>query len=632
MLSRSKGKGKMMNHAMKRELMKLSIGAVFFAAGIAFRFSFAVELGIFLVSYLVVGGEVLFKAAKNILKGQVFDENFLMSIATIGAFSIQQFPEGAAVMLFYQLGELLQDYAVDHSRRSISAIMDIRPDYANLKTDNTIERVSPEQVHIGDLIVIKPGEKVPLDGEVVEGFSTLDTSSITGESLPADVAAGKEILSGAININGLLLVRVTKEFRESTVSRILDLVQNASSRKAPTENFITKFARYYTPFVVFVALFIAVIPPLVINGAIFADWMYRALVFLVVSCPCALVISIPLSFFGGIGGASKHGILMKGSNYLEALNNVGTVVFDKTGTLTKGVFKVAKIYNSSPSTQTDAQLLEIAAYAESHSSHPIALSILREYGKPVDNKKLSEYEEISGYGIKVKLNGERVVAGNSGLMLREEVSFTEPDEIGTVVHIARNGKYAGFIAVSDEIKDDAQKAIAGLRKIGVNRLVMLTGDAKSVGNKIGRLLGFDEVYSELLPDQKVDQLEMLCRQRKTKGTLIFVGDGINDAPVLTRADVGIAMGGLGSDAAIEAADVVIMTDEPSKIVEAILIAKRTRRIVWQNIIFAFAVKAVVLILGAGGLATMWEAVFADVGVALIAILNAMRVLNVKKIL
>ena len=615
----------------KAELIRLGIGALLFAVALIFKFTFYVELGVFLVSYLLIGGEVLLKAVKNILRGQVFDENFLMSLATVGAFAIQQFPEGVAVMLFYQVGELFQNLAVNHSRRSISALMDIRPDYANLKNGDSFERVSPEQVSIGDIILIKPGEKVPLDGKVIEGISTLNTAAITGESLPRDIEPGQEILSGTININGLLTVEVTREFGESTVSKILDLVQNASSNKAPTENFITKFARYYTPVVVLVALAIAVIPPLTIPGATFSDWIYRALVFLVVSCPCALVISIPLGFFGGIGGASKNGILMKGSNYLEALNNVDTVVFDKTGTLTKGVFKVTKIFTVADTDVDNKELLEMAAYAESYSTHPIALSIIKEYGNIIDTQLLAEYDEISGHGIKVKLRGEEILAGNARLMNKEAITFPEPDEIGTIVHIAKGGKYAGYIVIADEIKDDAQSAIERLRKVGVNKLIMLTGDSKAVGDKIGKLLGLDEVYSELLPDQKVDKLEMLEKQKTTKGKLLFVGDGINDAPVLTRADVGIAMGGLGSDAAIEAADVVIMTDEPSKIASAILIAKRTHRIVWQNIIFAFVVKGIVLILGAGGLATMWEAVFADVGVAIIAIFNAMRVLNVKNV-
>ena len=612
----------------KFELIRLGIGTILFIVAIAFNFSPLIELGIFLTSYLLIGGDVVFRAAKNIIRGQVFDENFLMSIATIGAFAIQQFPEAVAVMLFYQVGRLLQSLAVNHSRRSITALMDIRPNYANVKRDGEIVKVSPEQVEIGEHIIIKPGEKVPLDGKIIDGTSMLDTSAITGESLPREVEPGCEILSGTININGLLTIEVTKEFGESTVSKILDLVQNASSKKAPTENFITKFARYYTPVVVLVALLLALIPPIFIPGATFSDWIYRALVFLVVSCPCALVISIPLGFIGGIGGSSKNGILMKGSNYLEALNNVDTIVFDKTGTLTKGIFKVTKINSVGDLTSRD--LLEMAAYAESYSTHPIALSIIKEFGK-IDNSLLVEYDEISGYGTKVNLKGHEVIAGNSKLMRKENIDFNEADDLGTIVYIAIDKKYAGYIVISDEVKEDSEIAILGLKKMGIRKLVMLTGDSKSVGEKIGRQLGLDEIYSELLPHQKVEKLEMLEKQRKAKGKLIFIGDGVNDAPVLTRADVGIAMGGLGSDAAIEAADIVIMTDEPYKIVTAIKIAKKTKNIVWQNIIFAFAIKGIILILGVGGLATMWEAVFADVGVTLIAVFNALRVLNVKNI-
>ena len=521
--------------------------------------------------------------------------------------------------------------AVNHSRRSISALMDIRPDFANLKIGESEEKVSPEDVAVGDTIIVKPGEKVPLDGKVVSGSSMLDTSAITGESVPREVEAGDDILSGTINKNGVLTVLVTKEFGESTVSKILDLVQNASSRKAPTENFITKFARYYTPAVVFIALALAIMPPLMIPGATYSEWIYRALVFLVVSCPCALVISIPLGFFGGIGGASKVGILMKGSNYLEALNNVDTVVFDKTGTLTKGVFKVTKIVNLT-NQLSDEELLEYAAYTESYSNHPIAQSILKAYEKNIDKSVIENYDEISGYGISVKVKGKNILAGNLKLMKKENASFDEnlsKDEVGTIIHMVIDQEYSGFIVISDELKEDSKRAIQELRKLGVKKLVMLTGDNKAIGEKIGQQLGLDEVYSELLPHQKVEKLEMLESREGRKGKLVFVGDGINDAPVLTRADIGIAMGGIGSDAAIEAADVVIMTDEPSKIASAIRISKRTKTIVWQNIIFAFAVKGVVLILGAGGLATMWEAVFADVGVAVLAVFNAMRVLNSK---
>lgn len=609
----------------KSKVIRLSIGAALFFVAILGKFSFWTEFGIFLVSYVLVGGEVVLKAVRNILKGQVFDENFLMSVATIGAFAIKQFPEGVAVMLFYQVGELFQNMAVNRSRKSISALMDIRPDYANLKVGEDIKRVSPEEISVGDIIIIKPGEKVPLDGKVMEGMSMLDTSAITGESVPREVEPGNEILSGTINKNGLLTVEVTKEFGDSTVSKILDLVQNANSKKAPTEQFITKFSRYYTPVVVFVALAMAVIPPLVVSGATFSDWIYRALVFLVVSCPCALVISIPLGFFGGIGGAAKSGILVKGSNFLEALNNVDTIVFDKTGTLTKGVFKVTKIYTLGR--ESEENLLEYAAFAESYSSHPIATSILKAYGKEINKSEIENYDEISGHGIKVSVKGKRILAGNKKLMVKENITYDVIDETGTVIHVAIDGNYAGYIVISDEIKDDAEKAVRELRGIGVKKLVMLTGDSKLVGEAIGLQLGLDEVYAELLPDQKVEKLELLEKQKKTKGKLLFVGDGINDAPVLARADVGVAMGGLGSDAAIEAADIVIMTDEPSKLVTAIKIAKRTRSIVWQNIFFALGVKAVVLVLGAGGIATIWEAVFADVGVTVIAVINAMRVMK-----
>nr|MDA8221281.1 heavy metal translocating P-type ATPase [Desulfitobacterium hafniense] len=609
----------------KSKAIQLGIGAALFFAAILAELPFWVEFGIFFVSYVLVGGEVVLKAVRNISKGQVFDENFLMSVATIGAFAIKQFPEGVAVMLFYQVGELFQNMAVNRSRKSISALMDIRPDYANLKVGEDIKRLSPEEISVGDIIVIKPGEKVPLDGKVIEGMSMLDTSAITGESVPREVEPGNEILSGTINKNGLLTVEVTKEFGDSTVSKILDLVQNANSRKAPTEQFITKFSRYYTPVVVFVALAMAVVPPLVVSGATFSDWIYRALVFLVVSCPCALVISIPLGFFGGIGGAAKNGILVKGSNYLEALNNVDTIVFDKTGTLTKGVFKVTKIVTLGH--ESEENLLEYAAFAESYSNHPIAISILKAYGREINKGEIQDYDEISGHGIKVSVKGKRILAGNKKLMAKETIKYDVVDEAGTVVHVAIDGNYAGYIVISDEIKDDAQKAIKELKGIGVRKLVMLTGDNKLVGEAIGHQLGLDEVHAELLPDQKVEKLELLEKQKKTKGKLLFVGDGINDAPVLARADVGVAMGGLGSDAAIEAADIVIMTDEPSKLVNAIKIAKRTRSIVWQNIIFALGVKAIVLVLGAGGIATIWEAVFADVGVTLIAVINAMRVMK-----
>ncbi|WHH58157.1 heavy metal translocating P-type ATPase [Petroclostridium sp. X23] len=612
----------------KAEITRLIAGAMLFGIAIIFSFSFWTEFVLYFASYVLVGGEVVLKAAKNIIRGQIFDENFLMCIATVGAFAIKEFPEGVAVMLFYQIGEFFQDVAVNRSRKSIKALMDIRPDFANLRDGNDIKKVSPDEVKIGDLIVVKPGEKVPLDGKVIEGNSMLDTSALTGESVPREVEAGSEVLSGFINKNGLLTIEVTKVFSESTVSRILDLVQNASSKKAPTENFITKFARYYTPVVVFVALALAVVPPLIVPGATFSDWVYRALIFLVVSCPCALVVSIPLGFFGGIGGASKNGILIKGGNYLEALNDVETVIFDKTGTLTEGVFKVTLIKPKKESI-TEKTLLEYAAFAESYSNHPIAVSILKAYGKEINKTEVEEYEEISGHGIKVFVRGKRVLVGNNKMMDMEGIVYDHVEEVGTVLHIAVDKNYAGYIVISDKIKEDASKALNGLRSMGVKKLVMLTGDSKSAGIKIAEQLGLDEVHAELLPQHKVERLEMLAQEKSSRGKLVFVGDGINDAPVLARADIGVAMGGLGSDAAIEAADVILMTDEPSKLVSAIKIAKRTRMIVWQNILFAFGVKAIVLLLGAGGLATMWEAVFADVGVALLAVLNAMRVMRVK---
>lgn len=613
----------------KKEIIKLVIGGAVFAVGMIFNFQNWLELTIFLISYIIVGGNVVLRAIKGIVRGQVFSEHFLMSVATIGAFFVGQYPEGVAVMLFYLVGELFQDMAVNHSRKSISALMDIRPDYANLKVGEELKKVSPEDVNIGDIIVVKPGEKIPLDGKVIEGTSLVDTSALTGESVPRELEPGKDALSGFINKNGVLTVEVTKDYGESTVSKILDLVQNASSRKAPTENFITKFARYYTPVVVFGALALAVIPPLVIQGATFSDWIYRALVFLVVSCPCALVISIPLGFFGGIGGASKKGILIKGSNYLEALNSVETVIFDKTGTLTKGVFKVTE--TNSQNGYTDEELIEYASYAESYSNHPIALSIISAYNDEIDKNKIENYEEIAGHGIKVNVNGREVLAGNTRLMIKEDIKYKDVETIGTIVHVAIDKKYAGNIVISDEVKEDSAHAIKELKSIGVKKTVMLTGDLKTVADKIGKQLGLDEVYSELLPTDKVDKLELLDSKKSPKGKLVFVGDGINDAPVLARADIGIAMGGLGSDAAIEAADIVIMTDEPSKIASAIKIAKRTRNIVYQNIVFALGVKLVFLVLATFGVATMWEAVFGDMGVAILAILNAMRVMNTKNL-
>ncbi len=529
--------------------------------------------------------------------------------------------------VFYQVGELFQSIAVNRSRKSITSLMDIRPDYANVKVGNETKQVSPEDVQIGDYIIVKPGEKVPLDGKVVEGASMVDTSALTGESVPREVEVGNDVLSGFVNQNGVLTIEVTKEFGESTVSKILDLVQNASSKKAPTENFITKFARYYTPVVVITAAIMAFIPPLILEGATFSDWIYRALVFLVISCPCALVVSIPLGFFGGIGGASKSGVLVKGSNYLEALNDVKYIVFDKTGTLTKGVFKVTKMEPSEGI--TNEELLEYAAFAEVYSNHPIAQSIRNAYRKSIDEKIIDDYNEISGHGTVVKVQGKEIFAGNAKLMRKENITFKQPETVGTLVHVAVDGKYAGYIVISDEVKEDSKQAIQKLKELGIKKTVMLTGDAKPVGEAVGKELGLDEVHAELLPQQKVEEIEKIDAAKHGKEKVAFVGDGINDTPVLARADVGIAMGGLGSDAAIEAADIVIMTDEPSKIATAVHIAKRTRRIVWQNIIFALGVKGLVLLLGAFGIATMWEAVFSDVGVTLLAVLNAMRVLRVK---
>lgn len=613
----------------KEEIIKLAAGAAMFGIATALKLPNIVELIVYLISYLLIGGEVILRALKNISRGQVFDENFLMGIATIGAFAIGQYPEGVAVMLFYQIGELFQDLAVNRSRKSISALMDIRPDFANLKMGDDIKKVAPEEVSIGDIIVVKPGEKVPLDGKVIEGKSMVDTSALTGESVPKEVLPGDNILGGVINKNGLLTIAVEKEFGDSTIAKILDLVQNASSKKAPTENFITKFARIYTPFVVFSAAALAIIPPIIIDGATFSQWLYRALAFLVVSCPCALVISIPLGFFGGIGGASKNGILVKGGNYLEALNNVETVVFDKTGTLTKGVFKATEVKPKGSFSIED--LIKFAAYAESYSNHPIALSIIKAYDKEIVKDKIDKYEEVSGKGVKALIEGKKVLAGNYKLMNQENIQHDALEIVGTVVHVAVDEEYAGYIVISDEVKEDSSKAISDLKLIGIKKTVMLTGDNKAVGNKIAKELKVDEVYTELLPDQKVEKLELLDKEKSAKGKLIFVGDGINDAPVLARADIGIAMGGLGSDAAIEAADVVIMTDEPSKIVSAIKIAKKTKTIVMQNIVLALGIKLILLVLIALGLGTMWEAVFGDVGVALLAVLNSMRALRTENI-
>lgn len=609
------------------EKIKFGIGIPLYIIAIVFSFSPLVEFGLFFLSFVLIGSEVLLRALRNLSEGKVFDENFLMSIATIGAFAIGQYAEGVAVMLFYQVGEYFQSLAVNHSRKSISSLMEIRPDFANLIQDETTISVDPDQILVGDFILVKPGEKVPLDGVVESGQSMLDTSAITGESVPRKVTVGDEILSGTINQSGVLTIKVTKVFGESTVSKILELVENAHHLKAPTENFITKFAKVYTPIVVFLALGLAVIPPL-LNQGTFNDWIYRALVFLVVSCPCALVISIPLGFFGGIGGASKEGILMKGSQYLEALNQIHTVVFDKTGTLTKGVFQVTNVY-SVPGL-TKEEFIEYGALAESYSTHPIAKSIVNAYGKNIDESLIKDYEEISGEGIQATIKGRKVLLGNKNYISKETLipsTLNENKDMGTKIYMSIDGEFSGYLVISDEIKEDSKLAIDSLRKIGVKRLIMLTGDLETVALEVASHLKLDGYYAELLPHQKVEKMEELKKNHSEKGKLVFVGDGINDAPVLALADIGIAMGGLGSDAAIEAADVVIMNDEPSKIATAIKVARRTKTIVWQNIFFAFGVKAIVLVLGAGGLATMWEAVFADVGVTIIAVFNAMRVLK-----
>lgn len=582
---------------------------------------------LFITSYLIVGGEIVIRAGKNLVNGLVFDENFLMSIATIGAFLIGEYAEAVAVMLFYQLGELFQDIAVNRSRRSISDLLNIKAEYANLKTQDGIIQVSPDQVDIGDIIIIKPGERVPLDGKVIEGFSMVDSSALTGESIPREIEESHEILSGFINLNGLLSVKVSKKFEDSTVSRILELVENASSRKAPTENFISKFAKYYTPVVVVAALAIATLPPIILQ-ADFSPWIYRALVFLVISCPCALVVSIPLGFFGGIGAASKNGILIKGANYLEALNDVDTIVFDKTGTLTKGTFKVSEII--SKGTFTEDEILEFAAYAESMSNHPIANSIKNKYNKDIDSSKISNYEEIAGKGIKVDYEGKNILVGNKRLMEDYNIDYEVLDSLGTIVYIAVNNKYQGQIVISDELKDDSISAIKSLKEKGIQKLIMLTGDRKKVGESVGTKLGLSKVYSELLPQDKVSKMEEIEKDTRKNKKVAYVGDGINDAPVLAGSDIGFAMGGLGSDAAIEAADIVIMTDEISKIPTSLNIAKKTRSIVYQNIVFALGVKGLVLIMGAFGLATMWQAVFADVGVTFLAVLNSIRILRFKE--
>ena len=617
-----------MTRKQKRLLFRIIIAAVLFAAGSLLPLGPTVEMGVFLVCYAVIGWDIVWKAVTNILHGQVFDENFLMTIATIGALILGEHSEGVAVMLFYQVGEWFQSYAVSKSRKSIASLMDIRPDYANVERNGKLEQVDPDEVNIGDTIVVKPGERVPLDGKIIKGTSALDTSALTGESMPRDVEPGMEVISGCINQTGILTIQTTKKYGESTVAKILDLVENASDKKGKTENFISRFARYYTPIVVFAAIALAILPPL-ITGQPFSVWIYRALTFLVISCPCALVISIPLSFFGGIGGASKIGVLVKGSNYLESLAHAEVVVFDKTGTLTKGSFAVSQIKAID---MREEQLLELAAYAEDYSNHPISQSIQKAYGKKIDNSRISDVQEIAGHGVRAVIDGKTVLAGNAKLMNRENIAYTPSDAIGTVVYLACNGKYAGYIVIEDEVKADAPAAIRALKEVGVRKTVMLTGDADAVGKKVAQKLGLDQAYTELLPADKVDRVEAMLKQTSEKGKLVFVGDGINDAPVLARADVGIAMGGLGSDAAIEAADVVLMTDEPSKISAVVRIARKTIRIANENIVFALGVKLLVLILGATGYANMWAAVFADVGVSVIAILNAIRAMRVKKFL
>lgn len=608
---------------MKKLLWRLIISAIFFVSAIIINDS-QLKLIMYIISYILAGGDVVKRAIENIKNGQVFDENFLMSVASIGAFFIGEAPEGVGVMLFYQIGEMLQSYAVGQSRRSISSLMDIRPDYANVLRNGEVLTIPPEEVEIGEIIVIKAGERVPLDGIVVEGNSMLDTSALTGESLPREVITGSELLSGCINMNGLLNAKVTKSYSESTVNKILELVENASSRKSKSEKFITRFARVYTPVVVVIAVVLAIIPPLIIKDATFNEWIYRSLAFLVVSCPCALVISVPLSFFGGIGGASRNGILVKGSNYLESLAKTEIIVFDKTGTLTKGVFKVQKIHSEKIKPE---ELLKLAAYAESYSNHPISLSLKEAYKKDIDIEKISQVEEISGHGVSAAVENIKVLAGNDKLMEKFKIPYNKETSEGTVVHIAADGEYAGYILIADKIKDDAFEAVSDLRKHNIKDIVMLTGDSESVAINTARELGIDRVYAGLLPADKVEKVEELISQKSEKATLMFVGDGINDAPVLARADVGVAMGALGSDAAIEAADVVIMTDEPSKIAKAIEIAKNTIKIAYQNIIFAISVKVIILVLSTLGLASLWAAVFADVGVTFIAVLNAMRALR-----
>ena len=621
-----------MNKKQKKMLIRIIIAAVLIVVFSLLPAEGYLRFVLFMIPYLVIGYDILKKAFKGILNKQVFDENFLMAVATVGAILLGDYSEGVAVMLFYQIGELFQSYAVGKSRRNISELMDIRPDYANIEKDGTMEQVDPDEVEIGTIIVVQPGEKVPIDGVITEGTSTLNTSALTGESLPRDAKAGDEVISGCINMTGLLKIRTTKEFGESTVSKILELVENSSSRKSRSENFISKFAKYYTPAVCYGALALALIPPVVLlimgKPAMWGDWIYRALTFLVISCPCALVISIPLSFFAGIGGASNQGILVKGSNYLETLAQTKYVVFDKTGTMTQGVFEVSGIHHNE---MPDEKLLEYAALAECSSSHPISKSLQKAYGKPIDRNRVTDIEEISGNGVIAKVDGISVAAGNTKLMNRLGIAYQDCHHVGTVVHMAIDGKYAGHILISDIIKPHAKEAIAELKKAGISKTVMLTGDSKRVADQVAGELGIQEVYSELLPADKVSRVEELLNQKSEKDKLAFVGDGINDAPVLSRADIGIAMGALGSDAAIEAADIVLMDDDPLKISKAIKIARKCIRIVYENIYFAIGIKILCLILGALGIANMWVAIFADVGVMILAVLNAIRTLFVKNL-
>ena len=613
---------------MKKRAIKILIALVIYIIAIAGNFeNELIKDTLFIISYLIVGFSILKKAVRNIFRGKVFDENFLMAVATLGAFGVGEFPEAVAVMLFYQIGELFQSYAVDKSRKSISSLMDIRPDYANVLRNGKEEKIDPDEVKIGETIVVKPGEKIPLDGIIIDGTTMLDTKALTGESVPVEVNENDEVLSGSINESGKILAKVTKAYGESTVSKILDLVENASNKKSKSENFITKFAKYYTPTVVIIAVILAIVPPFIFKDTSFTEWVYKALSFLVVSCPCALVISIPLSFFGGIGGASKMGILIKGSNYLEALASTEIAVFDKTGTLTKGVFEVQKIETNNIDKD---KLLEIAAYAENYSNHPIAKSIKNAYKKEIDTNRIKNIKEISGHGISVTVDDKNVLIGNEKLMEENKIKYTKSEDVGTILYIAINNEYKGLIIISDEIKEDSLGLVKNLKNLGVKKTVMLTGDKKTVGEDVGEKLGLDEVYTELLPDGKVEKVEKLMQEKTENGKLVFVGDGINDSPVLAMSDIGIAMGALGSDAAIETADVVIMTDEPSKIADAISLSRKTMKIVKENIVFAIFVKILVLVLTAFGLSTMWEAVFADVGVSIIAIINALRMLRVKK--